>query len=122
MITSPWALESGVGQMLKEQLHKSHIFKPMVLQKKILTKKKVKDVFNSAKHLLKKWIHYVFLGKDRIQYMLIKLIHLEVLSLNLYTDLCGRLKSQEATSCAKTSTLMVESWDESKGRAKPEYR
>ena len=44
MITSPWALESGVGQMLKEQLHKSHIFKPMVLQKKILTKKKVKDV------------------------------------------------------------------------------
>lgn len=83
----------------------------------------MEDVFNSAKHLLKKkWIHYVLLGKDRIYYTLIKLINLEVLSLNLYTDLCGRLKSQEASSCAKTSTLMVESWDEPKGRAKPEYR
>lgn len=102
MITGPWALGSVLAQMLKEQLHKPHIFKPVVLQKKILIKKKeVEDVFNSTKHMWKKkWIHYV-LGKKRTHYMLIRLINLQVLSLNLDTDLQGKLKSQEAASWAQ---------------------
>ena len=56
-------------------------------------------MFNSTKHMWKKkWIHYVPLGKKRTHYMLIKLINLQVLSLNLDTDLHGKWKSQEATS------------------------
>lgn len=77
LINDNWPLGSVVAQMLKEQLHKPHIFKPVVLQKKILIKKKeVEDVFNSTKHMWKKkWIHYV-LGKKRTHYMLIRLINL----------------------------------------------
>lgn len=87
-------------QTLKEKLHNPHIFKPVVIQTLLIKKKEVEDVLNSTKHLLKKkWFHYVFLGKERTHYMLKKLINLEVLSLNLDTDLHGKLKSQEATSC-----------------------
>lgn len=61
----------------------------------------MEDVFNSTKHMWKKkWIHYV-LGKKRTHYMLIRLINLQVLSLNLDTDLQGKLKSQEAASWAQ---------------------
>lgn len=42
-----------------------------------------------------------FLGKKCTHYMLLKLINLDVLFLNLDTDLHGMLKSQGATKWAK---------------------
>lgn len=62
----------------------------------------MEGILNSTEHLLRKnQIHHVLFGKEWTHYMLVTLVNLDVLFLNLDTDLHGKLRSREVTRWAK---------------------